>query len=239
MALINCPECGKEMSDSAKKCPHCGYKIKNDKKMPMWLIVIIAIAAVLLVVTCVIIIIFVTKKPKEETKIEIPSVAEVKKEEPLPVADISEEPESEDAVDESDIGKIFVATTEKQDINDAYSIYLKDELPMELWQNAGNERSEMGFKVSEITYQTSRQGSGKDKRDTLYMTFKSECLAMGEQWVGKYEEMICKLFFYNEDGSIAKDDFVTLRKDVGEARVDLSEVNLPVGTYELEILANW
>ena len=25
MALINCPECGKEISDSAPTCPHCGY----------------------------------------------------------------------------------------------------------------------------------------------------------------------------------------------------------------------
>lgn len=29
MALIKCPECGKEISDSAKQCPHCGYKSKN------------------------------------------------------------------------------------------------------------------------------------------------------------------------------------------------------------------
>lgn len=27
MALINCPECGKEISDSAEKCIHCGYEI--------------------------------------------------------------------------------------------------------------------------------------------------------------------------------------------------------------------
>jgi len=28
MALINCPECEKEVSDSAKKCLHCGYRLK-------------------------------------------------------------------------------------------------------------------------------------------------------------------------------------------------------------------
>ena len=27
MAMINCPECGKEISDSAKNCPNCGYSI--------------------------------------------------------------------------------------------------------------------------------------------------------------------------------------------------------------------
>lgn len=28
MALINCPECGHQMSDTAKKCPNCGYNLK-------------------------------------------------------------------------------------------------------------------------------------------------------------------------------------------------------------------
>lgn len=31
MALINCPECNKEISDTAKICPNCGYKIKRQK----------------------------------------------------------------------------------------------------------------------------------------------------------------------------------------------------------------
>lgn len=29
MALIKCPECGKEISDTAKVCPHCGYRLKT------------------------------------------------------------------------------------------------------------------------------------------------------------------------------------------------------------------
>ena len=29
MALINCKECGKEISDKATSCPHCGYKLKE------------------------------------------------------------------------------------------------------------------------------------------------------------------------------------------------------------------
>lgn len=31
MALINCPECNKEISDTAKVCPSCGYKINLQK----------------------------------------------------------------------------------------------------------------------------------------------------------------------------------------------------------------
>lgn len=32
MALISCPECQKEISDSAKSCPNCGVKIKKKRK---------------------------------------------------------------------------------------------------------------------------------------------------------------------------------------------------------------
>lgn len=31
MALMNCPECNKVMSDTIKKCPHCGFVIKKKK----------------------------------------------------------------------------------------------------------------------------------------------------------------------------------------------------------------
>lgn len=31
MALINCPECGNEISDTVKKCIHCGYKLDLKK----------------------------------------------------------------------------------------------------------------------------------------------------------------------------------------------------------------
>jgi len=41
MALIKCNECKKEISDSAKQCPHCGYKKK--KLRLFWPIIIILI----------------------------------------------------------------------------------------------------------------------------------------------------------------------------------------------------
>ena len=31
LALIKCPECGKEISDNATNCPNCGYSFKNSK----------------------------------------------------------------------------------------------------------------------------------------------------------------------------------------------------------------
>ena len=30
MALIKCPECEKEVSDTIENCIHCGYKIKKN-----------------------------------------------------------------------------------------------------------------------------------------------------------------------------------------------------------------
>jgi hypothetical protein len=32
MAMINCPECNEEVSDSALKCPKCGYQINKPKR---------------------------------------------------------------------------------------------------------------------------------------------------------------------------------------------------------------
>ena len=33
MALINCPECGKEISDEAKSCPNCGKPLKVKREI--------------------------------------------------------------------------------------------------------------------------------------------------------------------------------------------------------------
>ena len=33
MALTNCPECSKEISDRVKNCPHCGYPLVEDAKV--------------------------------------------------------------------------------------------------------------------------------------------------------------------------------------------------------------
>lgn len=52
MALINCPECGHEVSDTVQQCPHCGYTINgqpqqaSSKKSKTPIIVIVAIALV-------------------------------------------------------------------------------------------------------------------------------------------------------------------------------------------------
>lgn len=34
MALINCPECSKQISDQSNSCPHCGYPMKPQRSDP-------------------------------------------------------------------------------------------------------------------------------------------------------------------------------------------------------------
>jgi len=36
MALINCPECNKQISTKAVSCPHCGYFLSTKKKKNTW-----------------------------------------------------------------------------------------------------------------------------------------------------------------------------------------------------------
>ena len=64
MALINCPECGKEISDTANKCPHCGYVRKsilknisgNRKK-------ILTISTTVVVIACVVLLASILSRP--------------------------------------------------------------------------------------------------------------------------------------------------------------------------------
>ena len=48
MAMIKCPECSANISDKAKKCPHCGNPIKKVNKKIICILVIIFVTIVLL-----------------------------------------------------------------------------------------------------------------------------------------------------------------------------------------------
>ena len=68
MALIKCPECGKEISDTIKKCPNCGYKNKkklNKKKF----VIICIISLVLLIGGCISIITIKNNNTKQQEKL--------------------------------------------------------------------------------------------------------------------------------------------------------------------------
>lgn len=50
MALINCPECKKEVSKKAKACPHCGFILKKKMGCFKWGLIIILAIIVLFVI---------------------------------------------------------------------------------------------------------------------------------------------------------------------------------------------
>lgn len=60
MALVKCKECGKEISDSVKVCPNCGYKEKKKVNNKIFII-----GGIVLVALCVIVgvSIFLNNKP--------------------------------------------------------------------------------------------------------------------------------------------------------------------------------
>ena len=95
MALINCPECDKEISDTIKKCPHCGFKIKKieteqsifsnaknmivesiptDKKKRNILFSVIGAIAIIIIVA--LILIFTGNSQPDEPIVEIPNIGQ-------------------------------------------------------------------------------------------------------------------------------------------------------------------
>ncbi|MEE1493108.1 MAG: zinc ribbon domain-containing protein [Massilioclostridium sp.] len=69
MALIICPECGKEVSNQAKTCPNCGYsmntstlKSKSYKKR-----ILISIFSLAIIILIILVFILINQKQKEFT----------------------------------------------------------------------------------------------------------------------------------------------------------------------------
>lgn len=52
MALINCPECNKEISDTTKSCPNCGYRFKKQVNRNMITSIVIILCIVLVFPVC-------------------------------------------------------------------------------------------------------------------------------------------------------------------------------------------
>lgn len=70
MALIKCPECGKEFSNSIKRCPHCGYR--NKKKLnrkTIFKIGICCLVALLLVSSSIAVFMALNLSDEEKTEV--------------------------------------------------------------------------------------------------------------------------------------------------------------------------
>lgn len=67
MALIKCPECGKEISDTVKSCPHCGYKIKISKTKNSRMRIMYAIIVIILVIGIIVLTAYFVINNKKES----------------------------------------------------------------------------------------------------------------------------------------------------------------------------
>lgn len=66
MALIKCPECNNEISDTTKTCIHCGYKIESNSQIYIHPFVK-KIAPIIIVLLVIFIIISINKKNKSDS----------------------------------------------------------------------------------------------------------------------------------------------------------------------------
>lgn len=66
MALIKCPECNNDISELAKSCPHCGYRIKNPKDMRNRKILIVSLAALMVLILGIILTKTIINKAQEK-----------------------------------------------------------------------------------------------------------------------------------------------------------------------------
>ena len=54
MALVKCPECGHEISDTVKQCPNCVYKIKGKKSINKKMVIIPIVIVLLICIVAII-----------------------------------------------------------------------------------------------------------------------------------------------------------------------------------------
>lgn len=73
MAMINCPECGQEISDKADMCPSCGYPIKTHKKAVPLKKICIVIAIILFILACFLLF-FLSNRLNDEEKADVNKV---------------------------------------------------------------------------------------------------------------------------------------------------------------------
>lgn len=75
MALVNCPECGKEVSDTIKICPSCGYRIKKKNKKKI--IILIAIIIVLIAISVTVGLLIYKNNEKKKVELYRNNISEI------------------------------------------------------------------------------------------------------------------------------------------------------------------
>jgi hypothetical protein len=91
MALIQCPECGKEISDTVKECPNCGYQLKKSKQKK-FIVIMVIIAFALVIFGCVFYFSNIKLNDEEKADVDyvisaISNIGEVQENSEIPIAE--------------------------------------------------------------------------------------------------------------------------------------------------------
>ena len=97
MALIKCPECGKEISDKAESCPNCGMRVKNNK-LKMSIKIVLIIFLTIFVILAIIGIAVECQWGNDKISAEKTNVEEVSQEENVTITENEEFEENEEIV---------------------------------------------------------------------------------------------------------------------------------------------
>lgn len=113
MALIKCPECGKEISDTTKTCPHCGMRIKKEKNKKKIITLVVIIILILCCVGAVLGIIYSKKISvlKEQAKAVDDKIATIVNGEVTDISSIIDIKREYDGLD--DFVKAYVTNQDK------------------------------------------------------------------------------------------------------------------------------
>ena len=68
MAMIKCPECNNDISDTAKKCVHCGYKFKKEINKKLTKTIIISVISLIVIIASIVTIILIVNKGNEQRR---------------------------------------------------------------------------------------------------------------------------------------------------------------------------
>ena len=69
MAMIKCPECNNDISDTAKKCIHCGYRFTNSEEHKKLVkTIIISVVSLIVIIAAIVTIVLIVNKRNEDRK---------------------------------------------------------------------------------------------------------------------------------------------------------------------------
>lgn len=231
MALMNCPECGKEISDTAKKCPNCGFKLsKGINKM---LLVILIVAGCLLILA-VVLVISILRANNKKVRTGYKEGA-VNTEEQVQ----TDGKQGGSSVELSpNLGVTFTATRSNENLDGVYNLVLSQELPLVITDyNFGEATSRVT--ITKIDYYTALQNetavlrSGAQPMYALYYTLEYDFENLSHDKYGS--SFYINIVYYDQNGNIKYSHMLEVDENHSGRLIENEyDAWLPLDTYKIE-----